>query len=374
MSLAVVSTSSAPVRERIRIMLVDDAAVVRRLLASWLAEQPDMEVVASLAGGREALAEVERVDPDVVVLDIAMPGVDGLAVLPQLLEKKKNLIVLMVSTLTRRNAEISLRALALGAADYVPKPEASGEPELFRRELFDKIRGLAARRKTNSPGGEARHLVRMLSPGSGDSTRRVLQPLRPATPRVLLVGSSTGGPQALNAVLGAIGPVIDKAPVLIAQHMPPTFTTVLAEHLARTTGRSAAEAKHGEVIRAGRIYLAPGGFHMRVGRRAGDPVIIVDDGPRINSCRPAVDALFSSAAAVWGPWNLGLVLTGMGSDGARGAAQLVAAGGRVIVQDETSSVVWGMPGSVAQAGLASAVLPLAQIGPRVVQLFGGGPS
>jgi two-component system chemotaxis response regulator CheB len=188
---------------------------------------------------------------------------------------------------------------------------------------------------------------------------------------VLLIGASTGGPQALNAVLAAIGSAIDKAPVLIAQHMPPTFTTVLAEHLARASGRPAAEAKHGEPVRAGRIYLAPGGFHMRVSRRDGDAVIVLDDGPRINSCKPAVDALFDSAAATWGQWNLGLVLTGMGSDGARGAAQLVAAGAHVIVQDESTSIVWGMPGSVAQAGLASAVLPLSQIGPRVLRLFAG---
>src|SRR5205085_1381537 len=182
----------------------------------------------------------------------------------------------------------------------------------------------------------------------------VLRPFPPTPPRVLLIGSSTGGPQALNAILGAIGRVIDNAPVLITQHMPPTFTTILAEHLARTSGRPAAEARDGELIRAGHIYVAPGGLHMRVARRDGLPVIGLDDGPPVHFCKPAVDPLFASAAAVWGSWNLALVLTGMGADGARGAAQLVAAGGGVIAQDEASSVVWGMPGRVAQAGLASA--------------------
>jgi two-component system chemotaxis response regulator CheB len=371
MSVAVASPSPAVAHEPIRIMLVDDAAVVRHLMASWLANEPDMQLVGALAGGQEALEQCERLAPDVVILDIAMPGLDGLAVLPRLLAKNKNLIVLMVSTLTRRNAEISLRALTLGAADYVPKPEASGElasSELFRRELFDKIRGLAARRKSWKSGRTADRLGTEHRPASP------WRAVRPVPPRVLLIGSSTGGPQALNSVLGAIGPVIDKAPVLIAQHMPPTFTAVLAEHLARASGRPAAEAKDGEPIRAGRIYVAPGRFHMRVDRRKGDPVIALDDGPRINSCKPAVDALFSSAAAVWGQWNLGLVLTGMGTDGTRGAVALVGAGGRVLVQDEASSVVWGMPGSIAHAGLAAAVLPLAQIGPRVVRLFTGGGS
>ena len=295
MNVAVVPASSAPVREPIRIMLVDDAAVVRRLVASWVGVQPDMQLVAALAGGRDALEQLEQLDPDVVILDIAMPDIDGLEVLPRLLQKKKNLIVLMVSTLTRRNAETSLRALALGAADYVAKPEGSGElasSELFRSELFEKIRALAARRIRMSSASRHRRLARAPSPDHygtkiAESPPRTWRAVQPVSPRVLLIGSSTGGPQALNTVLGAIGPVIDKAPVLIAQHMPPTFTTVLAEHLARTSGRPAAEAKNGEQIRAGRIYVAPGGFHLRVGRRNGDPVIVLDDGPRINSCRPA---------------------------------------------------------------------------------------
>jgi two-component system chemotaxis response regulator CheB len=189
---------------------------------------------------------------------------------------------------------------------------------------------------------------------------------------VLLIGSSTGGPQALTAIVGSIAAVIDQAPVLVTQHMPATFTAVLAEHLARASGRAAGEAVDGEEVHAGRIYVAPGGHHMRLVRSDGKALIALDGGALINFCKPAVDPMFASATAVWGGSILALVLTGMGSDGMRGAAEIVAAGGCVIVQDEASSVVWGMPGSVARAGLASAVLPLDQIAPKITRLFSGG--
>jgi two-component system chemotaxis response regulator CheB len=190
-------------------------------------------------------------------------------------------------------------------------------------------------------------------------------------PRVLLIGSSTGGPQAVNAVIDGLGPVIDHAPVLITQHMPPTFTTIFAEHLARASGRPVHEGVHGEAVRAGQIYIAPGGRHMRVVRHEGEPQIALDDGPLINFCKPAVDPLFSSAAAVWGGAILALVLTGMGCDGTKGAAEVVAAGGSVLAQDEATSVVWGMPGSVTNAGLCSAVLPIHEVAPKIVRLFSG---
>jgi two-component system chemotaxis response regulator CheB len=377
-------------------MVVDDAVVVRGMIARWVETEPDMQIVASLRGGREAIEQVERRNPDVVILDVTMPDIDGISALPLLLEKKRDLVVLMASTLTRRNAEISLRALSLGAADYIPKPESNREfttSSSFRRELIDKIRALGSRRKRGLSGArivapsafsapvrrEARATEMQLeapgiAPGAGltEPPKILLRPYPPTVPRVLLIGSSTGGPQALNVLLAAIGSVIDGAPVLITQHMPPTFTAILAEHLTRSSGRPASEALAGEVIRPGRIYIAPGGRHMRVARHDGEPVIALDDGPLINFCRPAVDPLFSSAATVWGPAILALVLTGMGSDGMRGAGQIVAAGGGVIAQDEASSVVWGMPGSAAHAGHVSAVLPLDQIGPKVLRLFSGG--
>jgi two-component system, chemotaxis family, protein-glutamate methylesterase/glutaminase len=398
MTIAITSPAVPPVRERdhLRVMVVDDASVVRAMISRWVEDEPDMHIVASVRGAREAIDQMERKNPDVVILDVTMPDMDGLSALPRLLEKKRSLVVLMVSTLTRRNAEISLHALSLGAADYVPKPE--GDRELmssnsFRRELIDKIRVLGSRRKygsalrqapsaTTGNGSQGPHAalddacidIPGMAAGAPDPGSIVLRPFPPMAPRVLLIGASTGGPPALNAILGAIGKVIDHAPVLITQHMPATFTTILAEHIARASGRPAAEAKDGERIRAGHIYVAPGGLHMRVARHDGAPVIALDDGPPVHFCKPAVDALFASAAAQWGSWNLGVVLTGMGCDGALGAAQLVAAGGGIIAQDEASSAVWGMPGRVAQAGLTSAVLPLDQIAPKIVRLFFGGRS
>ncbi|MCC8942873.1 chemotaxis response regulator protein-glutamate methylesterase, partial [Bradyrhizobium sp. Arg68] len=190
-------------------------------------------------------------------------------------------------------------------------------------------------------------------------------------PKVLLVGSSTGGPQALMALVAEIGSVIDRFPVLITQHMPPTFTTILAEHLARTSKRPAHEAVDGETIKAGQIYLAPGGRHMRIARHGIDAVIALDDGPPINFCKPAVDPMFTSAIDVWQGSIMSVILTGMGSDGMRGGKDIVAAGGSVIAQDEATSVVWGMPGAAANAGICAAVLPLNQIAPKLVRVFSG---
>jgi two-component system chemotaxis response regulator CheB len=191
------------------------------------------------------------------------------------------------------------------------------------------------------------------------------------SPRVLLIGSSTGGPQALMTLVAEIGAVIDRFPVLITQHMPPTFTTILAEHLARASHRPAREAVDGEIVKAGQIYLAPGGRHMRVSRHGSEAAIVLDDGPPVNFCKPAVDPLFTSAIDVWQGAILGVVLTGMGSDGMRGGKDIVAAGGNVIAQDEASSVVWGMPGAVANAGICAAILPLGQIAPKLIRLFAG---
>lgn len=380
--------ASAAGQATIRVMIVDDAVVVRGLVSRWIEEVPGLEVVASLRTGRDAVAQIERANPDVVVLDVEMPELDGISALPLLLEKKRDLVVIMASTVTRRNAEISLRALALGAADYVPKPETNRgittSPE-FRRELIEKIRQLGGRRKARALHPAARAPVvapvpsirRVGAPGerpgaaapAGAPIR--LRPFSLITPRVLLIGSSTGGPQALNAIVSRIGAVVDRVPVLITQHMPPTFTTILAEHLSRAGGRPAREAADGEPIQAGTIYVAPGGRHMRVAPHDGAPVIALDDGPHINFCRPSVDPLFASAAQVFGSAALALILTGMGSDGMHGAGDIAGHGGSVIAQDEATSVVWGMPGSAAHAGVCSAVLPLDQIASRLVRLFAG---
>jgi two-component system chemotaxis response regulator CheB len=362
-------------------MVVDDSAVIRGLIARWVASEPDMVVAASLRTGLDAVNQIERIDPDVAVLDIEMPDLDGIAALPLLLAKKRNLIIIMASTLTRRNAEISFKALSLGASDYIPKPESTREAsaaEIFRHDLIQKIRHLGAkvRRAVHASPSHAPALDR-LREASLRPSAPVAQPplLRRAfstqAPRVLLIGSSTGGPQALMSLVTELGPVIDRFPVLITQHMPPTFTTILAEHLARASHRPAHEAVDGEIVRAGRIYLAPGGRHMRVVRHATDVAIALDDGPPVNFCKPAVDPLFTSAIDAWQGGVLAVVLTGMGSDGMRGGREIVAAGGSVIAQDEASSVVWGMPGAAANAGICAAVLPLDQIAPKLVRLFSG---
>jgi two-component system, chemotaxis family, protein-glutamate methylesterase/glutaminase len=371
-------------------MVVDDSVVIRGLISRWIGSEPDMVVAASLRTGLDAVNQIERINPDVAVLDIEMPELDGISALPLLLAKKRNLIIIMASTLTRRNAEISFKALSLGASDYIPKPESTREAsaaETFHHDLIQKIRSLGAKVRRSAPATASPPLAPGLDRGL-DRPRDPSPALRPApspvaqpqllrrafgmqAPRALLIGSSTGGPQALMTLVAEIGPVIDRFPVLITQHMPPTFTTILAEHLARASQRPAHEAVDGEIVKAGTIYLAPGGRHMRVVRHGAETAIALDDGPPVNFCKPAVDPLFSSAIDVWQGSIMAVVLTGMGSDGMRGGKDIVAAGGSVIAQDEASSVVWGMPGAAANAGICAAILPLNQIAPKLVRLFSG---
>jgi two-component system chemotaxis response regulator CheB len=365
-------------------MVVDDSVVIRGLIGRWIEAEADMVVAASLRTGLDAVNQVERVNPDVAVLDIEMPDLDGISALPRLLAKKRDLVIIMASTLTRRNAEISFKALSLGASDYIPKPESTREPaaaETFRHDLIEKIRHLGAKLRRSVPAAASPPLAPALDRAAAVLDRPALAPmahpqlLRRAfstqAPRALLIGASTGGPQALMALVGEIGPVIDRFPVLITQHMPPTFTTILAEHLARASHRPAHEGVDGELVKPGRIYLAPGGRHMRVVRQGAHAAIALDDGPPVNFCKPAVDPLFASAIDVWQGGILAVVLTGMGSDGMRGGKEIVAAGGSVIAQDEATSVVWGMPGAATHAGICAAVLPLGQIAPKLIQLFAG---
>jgi len=380
----------APEPDEIRVMVVDDAAVVRGLLSRWIEETPGFRLVAALRNGREALEQLDQAKPDVVVLDVEMPELDGISTLPKLLQRRRDLTVIMASALTRDHAEVTIKALSLGAADYIPKPTTEGgviTSASFQRELIEKIRALGTRRVKRPLTPHVRRAVNPALRRLGTSVQRTLKwrtvttesdttalklrPFSPMPPRVLLIGSSTGGPQALSKMVTRLDAVTESAPVLITQHMPPTFTTILAEHLSRAGGKPVREAVDGEPVLAGNVYLAPGGKHMMVARRDGTAVIVLDDSPPVHYCKPAVDPLFSSAADVWGSWVLALILTGMGTDGTEGAADVVAAGGSVIAQDEATSVVWGMPGHAVAAGLCSAVLPLEQIAPKVSRLFLG---
>jgi two-component system chemotaxis response regulator CheB len=362
----------------IRVMVVDDSVVVRGLVSRWIEEEPGLVLAASLRNGRDAVDQLERANPDVVILDIEMPELDGISALPLLLAKKKDLVVIMASTLTRRNAEVSLKALSLGAADYIPKPETNRgvtTSTTFRHDLIEKIRQLAGRKKRRSLPPRGAPAVA----GAAQPAHRVaehaapikLRAFAPTIPRILVIGSSTGGPQALTAVVSNLRGRLARMPVLITQHMPPTFTTILAEHLARAAGSPAHEGVDGEPVLPGTIYVAPGGRHMQAVRRDNAVFIALDDGPLVNYCKPAVDPLFTSVAAVWGPSALALILTGMGSDGAKGGAEIVAHGGSVIAQDEPTSVVWGMPGAAVHAGICSAIVPLDQIAPKIIRLFSG---
>lgn len=378
-------TTEPASRDNIQVMIVDDSAVVRGLVSRWIDENPDMEVCGRYPNGQLALGGVERCNPDVILLDIEMPVMDGLTALPELLKLRPESKVIIASTLSRRNAEISLKALSLGATDYIPKPESNRgitTSREFREELVRKIRAVCGSTQdidagvedhvAEAPVAEAKSGIPARTDKAPVDTGAIqLRSFSMVTPRILVVGSSTGGPQALAKLMEAIAPSTAHLPIVITQHMPPTFTSILAEHLARISGRTSKEGEDGELIQPGCIYVAPGGNHMKLIRKNEQIALSIYDGPLINFCKPAVDPMFESAAELYGSAVLGLVLTGMGNDGANGALAIADAGGAVIAQDEATSVVWGMPGATARAGACAAVLPLAEIGQRVTTLLRG---
>ena len=379
--LAKSSTVSAGSAQDIKVMIVDDSAVVRGLVSRWVGEEPGMKIVARHTNGRKAVEDVASSQPDIIILDVEMPVMDGLEALPQLLKGKPGVKIIMASTLTQRNAEISMKALSLGATDYIPKPESNSgisTSASFRTDLIKRIRSLGAARRPgllrNTKASDQKVLgtVEKAAPASGNtvvSGNPALRPFSRVSPRVLLVGSSTGGPQALAKLFAAIGPKIGNIPVFVTQHMPAAFTAILAKHIGEVSGRASKEAVHGEEVEAGNIYVAPGGYHMRLKPSPGGAVIALDQGPEINFCRPAVDPMFETAAKIYRSAILATILTGMGTDGANGGRAVVAAGGSVIAQDEETSVVWGMPGAAASAGICSAILPLPEIGPKINSLL-----
>ena len=340
----------------IRALVVDDSAVLRRLISTVLASDPEIEVVGTAVDGRDAIARVDELKPDIVTLDIEMPVLDGLGAVEEIHRRHPRLPVIMFSTLTEKGAAATLQALSRGASDYVTKPSGTGSMHesmaRVREELVPRIRALAGRRR----------LV-----VEAPAVPRARASALPPRPSALVIACSTGGPDALCRVLGSL-PESFPLPILITQHMPPVFSAQLAQRLDRLSAVHVHEAVDGEPVQPGTALVAPGDFHLRVRAEGASTVVALDQEEKENFCRPAADPLFRSAASVWGRGVLGLVLTGMGQDGLEGARAVAAAGGYLIAQDRETSVVWGMPGAVAGAGLADEILPLEAVAPRLVGL------
>ena len=357
--------------EPIRVLIADDSVVVRRLLSDILSADPGITIVGAAANGKLALVKLAQTSPDLVILDVEMPEMDGLETLTEIRRLHPRLPVIMFSTLTERGASVTLEALALGATDYVTKPSNTGSLAESRQrvadELIPRIIQLVGRRRPVSPALAKAAPPVVRAPMPAPPKRR-----GPAEPvDVLAIGVSTGGPNALASLLPML-PADLPVPVLIVQHMPPVFTRLLAERLDRQSAIRVCEAQDGMVVEPGRVYIAPGDHHLTVVNERGRVVVRLNQGPQEQSCRPAVDPLFRSVAEAYGAHTLAVVLTGMGADGMRGATRIAEVGGVILAQDEASSVVWGMPAAVVQAGLAEAVLPLDRIADAVLSRISAG--
>ena len=341
----------------VRVLIVDDSALVRRLLCEALESSAEVKVAGTASNGAIALARIPQLNPDVITLDIEMPGMNGIETLLEIRKLYPKLPVIMFSTLTERGAAITLEALSLGASDYATKPTNSeslaSAMERVRRELLSKIVSLASRSSKAVPA-----LARVISPARRKPSGQPID--------ILAIGTSTGGPNALAAVIPHLPPNFP-VPVVVVQHMPPVFTRLLAERLNACSPLSVREGAAGETLEPGQVWIARGDHHMTVARKGTGVVLSLNQEPPENSCRPAVDVLFRSVAQIYGPGVLGVVMTGMGADGARGALQIRDAGGQVVVQDEASSVVWGMPGAVVSEGAADKICPLTEISQEIVR-------
>jgi two-component system chemotaxis response regulator CheB len=382
----------------IRVLVVDDSVVIRRIVTMMLSEDPEITVVGSAPNGKIAVEKVDQLRPDAVTLDVEMPIMDGVTAVRHIRRKHPRLPVVMFSTLTERGAEATLDALAAGASDYVTKPANVGSVaqsmENIRTQLIPKLKALCAARRpafgtvppprpasgTAAASGRPATVVPRtpIAPaasapandsGPAASASRVQVARAGAVGRgsvgVLAIASSTGGPDALTNVIPLL-PADLPVPVVLVQHMPPVFTKLFAQRLDLKSRVAVREAEHGELILPGNVYVAPGDFHLSVERRATTVHAVLTQSEPENFCRPAADVLFRSVAKVYGRSSLGLVLTGMGHDGAKGAEEMVAAGARIFAQDEATSVVWGMPGAVSKAGLAECILPLPDIAPALL--------
>jgi len=355
---------------KLRVLIVDDSVVIRRIVTDIISGDPDLEVAGVAANGRIALDRIPQVNPDIITLDVEMPEMDGLQMLKELRKSYPRLPVIMFSTVTERGAMATIDALSLGASDYVTKPANVGKVgegmARVRDDLIPKIKALCGRPVRTSAQPVLSPVARVFSPKS---------PIRtgPRRVEIVAIGTSTGGPNALAELLPGL-PANFPVPVVIVQHMPPVFTKLLADRLAAKCSLAIVEGNTGEELRPGKIWIAPGNYHMGLQQMPNGARIQLNQEPPENSCRPAVDVLFRSVAEVYGAATLAVVLTGMGQDGLRGCERIREAGGQVFVQDEASSVVWGMPAFVSRSGLADKELPLQQMGAEIVhQVWEGRP-
>ena len=353
--------------ERIRVMVVDDSVVIRRLVTHALEQDPTLEVVGSASNGAIGMQRIEQLSPDVITLDIEMPDMDGLQMLRRIRCEHPQMRVIMFSTLTERGAAKTLEALTLGADDYVPKASNDGSldrsMERLREEMIPKIKQFFhLPEKTPAPIQSNRDPQPAERADNSTSSAFVTN----LKPKVVVIGVSTGGPTALGRILPKL-PEDFPLPILVVQHMPPLFTRLLADRLHSICPLTVGEATHDTPLAPGKITIAPGDFHMKLVRNGGKVNISLDQSPRLNSCRPSVDALFTSAGEVYGGAVLAVILTGMGQDGLRGAEILKAQGASILAQDEATSVVWGMPGAVVTAGAAHRVLSLDEVVPEILR-------
>jgi two-component system chemotaxis response regulator CheB len=345
-------------------MVVDDAVVMRKMITEVPSRDPQLEVIGTAANGRIALQKIPQINPDLITLDVEMPEMDGIETLREIRKVYPKLPVIMFSTLTAKGAVTTLDALSIGATDYVTKPANVGSVsegiQRLESELVPKIKAHCRQLRTDGPPGEHTQFFSRLKP-SELPKRSSVKPVE-----IVCIGTSTGGPNALADVFKSF-PKDFPVPIVLVQHMPPMFTALLADRLTATSGIPFYEGQHGQRIQPGRAYIAPGGKHMEVRREGFNAVLHLNENPPENSCRPAVDVLFRSVVSAYGASVLGVILTGMGQDGMRGCELLRERQGQVIAQDEKSSVVWGMPGCVVQAGLADIVLPLDKVCGEIVR-------
>jgi two-component system chemotaxis response regulator CheB len=345
---------------KIRVLIIDDSALVRSLLTEIINREPDMEAIGAAPDPLVAREMIRALNPDVLTLDIEMPRMDGLDFLERLMRLRPTPVV-MVSTLTERGADVTLRALELGAVDFVAKPRigiAAGMGALGQ-DLCERIR-VAARARMR------RHASAAATDAHAGSAKTVVASFsRMSTEKLLVIGASTGGTEAIRTVLQHLPP--DSPAVLITQHMPPGFTRSFAARLNTLCRITVSEAVDGERVLPGHAYIAPGDRHLRLAKSGANYIVAIDDGPPVNRHRPSVEVLFRSVAALAGPNAIGVMLTGMGADGARAMLDMKHAGSFNIAQDEASCVVFGMPKEAIACGAVDEVLPLPKIAPRVLE-------